>query len=103
MFLSSHTAAPVSPTNSSYNVSSHGLQNTSIIVQWSYPEDGPGVDQYTITVTSDALATPLVLATNEMQVPLSNVLYNTVYTVGITASNCVGTGTAASFNIAEGM
>ena len=94
--------APDSPENISYTATAYGvLDVTATTVEWSYPEDGAEVNEYTVTVIDDD-AIVQVQTTNDTQVSLSSLPYDTMLTLNITATNCIGSSTAAFANFSEG-
>ena len=93
--------APDSPENISFTPMYGVLDVTATTVEWSYPEDGAEVNEYTVTVTDDD-AIVQVHTTSDTVVSLSSLSYDTMLTLNITATNCIGSSTAAFANFSEG-
>ncbi len=84
-----------------YNITSYGSQAVSIAIQWTYPAMGPNVDKYTVTATADNLDSPIVLTDDRTRFTLTNLYYNTNYTISVTASNCNGVNNGSTLKIFE--
>ena len=93
--------SPSSPEDPAYTVLHYGRHNVTITVEWTYPEDGSVVDNYTITATNLMSTTSSSQTSNKTEAMLT-LPYNEEYTVEIVATNCAGRGDIVTFSYFEG-
>ena len=75
----------------------------SVRVQWQTPSDDLGVvDDYTLTLYCDEIIIEMLLMKSSTQEHDLFLNYSINYSVGVHASNCIGTGNSSSFNIFKG-
>ena len=91
-----------SPPQNPVTTVHYDTQNTTVVVQWSYPrsDGGAPVDNYTVTLVGPQ-AVHLSATTSIQPVATFTLAYNKEYTVSISATNCAGTGRTVSPNISQ--
>ncbi len=62
----------------------------TVVVEWTYPDDGPVADNYTVFLSvGESVTTPELMATIE-EVP-----YDQPLSGNVVATNCIGSGSPA--------
>ena len=90
-YVSLVSTDPVSPQFLQLNVSEYGVSEATVTVEWTYPDDGPEVDNYTVSLSVGESQT-----TAELMV-IFVVPYDHIFNGSIVATNHIGTSSPATF------
>ena len=67
------------------------MSEATVTVEWAYPDDGPAVDNFTVSLSlGESLTTAELMIT--FMVP-----YNRIFNGSVVATNCIGTSSPAVF------
>ena len=87
-----------------YSNATYGIANYSVKVQWEMPNDAGGmrVDNFTVILHRDKMIIEMtILNANTVEHVLS-LNYSTNYTLGVYASNCIGSGNSTFIHFFQG-
>ncbi len=86
------STAPPSPSQSpQLSVSGYGVGGATVTVEWTYTDDGPVADNYTVSLSVGEPVT-----TTELMAIIEGVPYDQPLTGSVVATNCIGSGSPAS-------
>ncbi len=85
------TAPPSLPQSPQLSVSGYGVGGARVIVEWTYPDDGPVADNYTVSLSVGEPVT-----TTELMATIEVVSYDQTLTGNVVATNCIGSSSPAS-------
>ncbi len=85
------TAPPSLPQSPQLSVSGYGVGGATVTVEWTYPDDGPVADNYTVSLSVGEPVT-----TTELTVIIEEVPYDQSLSASVVATNCIGSGSPAS-------
>jgi hypothetical protein len=91
IYLSSSTA-PFSPSALTASVSGYGEGGATVTVEWTYPDDGPVADNFTVSLSVGEPVT-----TTELMATIEEVPYDQPFNGSVVPANCNGNGLPAVF------
>ena len=98
-----HYAVVPLPPLFTYSNVSYGIGEYSVAVQWQTPsDDDGGVDNYTLILYRDETIIEMSLLNANTVEHYISLKYSTTYTIGVHASNCIGSGNSTYINISTG-
>ncbi len=84
------TALPSPPQSPQLSVSEFNVGWANITVKWTYPDDGPAADNYTVSLSVGEPVT-----TTELMAIFGGVPYDQPLIGSVVATNCIGSGSPA--------
>ncbi len=84
------TAPPSPPQSPQLNVTEFNVGGATVIVEWTYPDDGPVTNNYTVSLSGGEAVT-----TTELMAIIEEVPYDQPLTGNVVATNCIGSGSPA--------
>ncbi len=90
LYILTSTAPPSLPQSPKLSVSGYGVGGATVTVEWTYPDDGPVADTYTVSLSVGEPVT-----TTELMAIIEEVPYDQTLTVSVVATNCIGSGSPA--------
>ena len=95
-------AVPLPPLLTYPDVS-YGIGEFSVEVLWQAPSDDDGAaDNYTLTLYRDEIIFEMSLLNSNTVEHYVYLNYSTAYTIGVHASNCIGSGNSTYIYIIKG-
>ncbi len=67
------------------------MGGATVTVEWTYPDNGPVADNYTVSLSVGEPVT-----TTELMAIIEEVPYDQLLTGSVVATNCIGSGSPAS-------
>ena len=87
-----------------YSNAIYGIANYSVKVQWEIPNDdgGVGVDNFTVILHRDKIIINMTLLNANTVEHFLSLNFSTNYTLGVYASNCIGSGNSTFIHLFQG-